>query len=80
MEGERTWFDASGGEVAPAGVRDDSSGGSPGIDRRYRPPGPAEPTTTRDVEPRNWVLARHILAVSATSIARHSPGWRLDDA
>ncbi len=72
--GDPTRFDARGGEVAPEGVRDDLPTKSSSIDRD------AAPTTTRDVEPKTWALARHGLAESATSIARHPPGRGLDDA
>ena len=69
-----------GGEVAPEDARDDLPTRSSSIDRGRRRPGHAEPTTTRDVEPKTWALARHGLAESATSIARHPPGRGLDDA
>jgi hypothetical protein len=69
-----------GGEVASEGVRDDLQTKSSSIDRGRRRPGHAEPTTTRDVEPKTWALARHGLAESATSIARRPPGRGLDDA
>jgi hypothetical protein len=68
------------GEVAPEGVRDHLPTRSSSIDRGRRRPGHAEPTTTRDVEPKTWASARHGLAESATSIARHPPGRGLDDA
>ena len=79
-DGDPTRFDARGGEVAPEGARDDLPTRSSSIDRGRRRPGHAEPTTTRDVEPKTWALARHGLAESATSIARHPPGRGLDDA
>jgi hypothetical protein len=69
-----------GGEVAPGGVRDDLPTRLSSIDRGRRRPGHAEPTTTRDVEPKTWALARHGLSESATSIARHPPGRGLVDA
>ena len=59
--------------MAPEDVRDDLAARS-SIDRGRRRLGYAEPTTTRDVEAKTWALARHGLAESATSIARHP--WR----
>src|SRR5271156_4724515 len=70
-EGDPLGSTPEGGEVAPEGVRDDLPTRSSSIDRGRRRPGHAEPTTTRDVEPRTWALARHGLTESATSIAGH---------
>ncbi len=66
--------------MASEDAQDDLPTRSSSIDRRRRRPGYAEPTTTKDVEPKTWALARHGLTESATSIARHPPGRTLDDA
>lgn len=80
-EGDPTRFGArGGGVVAPEGVRDDLRTGFSSIDRGRWRPGHAEPTTTRDAEPKTCASARHGLAESATLIASHPPGRRLDDA
>src|SRR5262249_48352160 len=55
-----------GGEVASEGVRDEFPSRSSSIGRGHRRPGHAEPTTTRNVEPKTWALARHSLVELAT--------------